>query len=550
MFRNTFVGISQLLNNKLKTEVNVKCDSCLTVQMNFLKRAVTSILRRPGKSVILLLLVFILGTVIMGAISAKGAIANTDANLRRRMLLIVSIDFDWVDFDAASADLATRPRLNSANIHSIGALDYVEFYDFMLRLQLRSSELELFSPNGMEFIGGTRVIRMEGEPMWFNLRGTSSTNMVQFDQDIMTLVQGNQFSESDMVASGDRSVAIVSQEFATTNDLSIGSVIELSYFALFPHEDGGWGWRGADTWADENIYAQLGMEFEIIGLFEIAENPDHNPALGPDWERVDRLNDIFVPNWTLEDIRRRIHNAEITVWDALDYEAPEWVQNRVIDDEYIPIQTLPMFIINDPANIESFREMAQDLLPEFHYFEVLTSTFDDIVSSMETIQGIADWVLWASIGATLLILSLLITLFLFDRRYEMGVYLALGEKKGKIISQILMEVVLTSLIGITLAVFAGHFISSTVSRSMLENELRAEQSDDVWVGGWPQSSVFDDIGIPRRDMSIDEMMEAFEVSLNANTILLFYGIGFGAVVLSTVVPVIYIVKLKPKKVLM
>ena len=62
--------------------------------MNFLKRATISILRRLSKSIILLLLVFILGTVIAGAISVQGAINNTSANLRRQMRPIVSIELD------------------------------------------------------------------------------------------------------------------------------------------------------------------------------------------------------------------------------------------------------------------------------------------------------------------------------------------------------------------------------------------------------------------------------------------------------------------------
>jgi len=73
----------------------VLSETHLTVDMNFFKRAMISILRRPVKTLILLLLVLILGTVITGAISVEGAINNTDANLRRQMRPIVSIDLDW-----------------------------------------------------------------------------------------------------------------------------------------------------------------------------------------------------------------------------------------------------------------------------------------------------------------------------------------------------------------------------------------------------------------------------------------------------------------------
>ena len=62
--------------------------------MSFFKRAVTRIKRKAGKTAILLILVFILGSVVVGAIAVHEAITNTDANLRRNILPILSAEFD------------------------------------------------------------------------------------------------------------------------------------------------------------------------------------------------------------------------------------------------------------------------------------------------------------------------------------------------------------------------------------------------------------------------------------------------------------------------
>jgi len=45
------------------------------------------------------------------------------------------------------------------------------------------------------------------------------------------------------------------------------------------------------------------------------------------------------------------------------------------------------------------------------------------------------------------------------------------------------------------------------------------------------------------------MAEAFEV-LSPESIGLFYAIGLGTVILSTLIPVVYVVRLNPKKVLL
>ena len=53
-----------------------------------------------------------------------------------------------------------------------------------------------------------------------------------------------------------------------------------------------------------------------------------------------------------------------------------------------------------------------------------------------------------------------------------------------------------------------------------------------------------------RQMDHEEMLDAFDVSLNANTIVLFFAIGLGTVAVSTVIPVVYITKMNAKKILL
>jgi len=513
--------------------------------------------RRPGKTIILLLLVFILGTVIAGAISVEGAITNTDANLRRNMQPIVTVAFDWealqnsIDWDNVEEgdDPWSREFLTPAIVREIGALPQVNFYDYAIQMWLNSFELE-------EFAGESGMIhREEGVPASMRLRGTSNAEaeMVQLEQGIINLVAGRGFEASELTPGDDRSVALVSQEFANLNNLSLNSTFEIYNFVFVPEEPdehgNTWGVSWAEQFADDNIHAQIGMVFEVVGIYEVPVDPDADP--NNNWERIDSLNFIYTPNWALEDIAQRMVEAELEAWDAVDFENPFASPAQSDDDEEREIEVTPIFVLEDPAYIEEFREAAAEIIPEFHMIADLSSAFDGIASSMETLQNIANWVLYVSVGATLLILSLLITLFLRDRRYEMGVYLALGEKKGRIVAQILLEVVVTSLVGITFSVFIGNIISDTVSTGMLRAQIVSQQNDNFHGMIWtPETDAFRQIGIPMTTMTPDEMMAAFDVSLGFQTIVLFYAVGLGSVVASTIIPVIYVVTLKPKKVLM
>ena len=551
-----------------------KHDSWLATHMNFFKRATTSIIRRPGKTIILLLLVFILGSVIAGAISVNGAINNTDANLRARMPAIATAYFDHEAFNESMNDLInwdevdweagedpwrdfwnSREILTSEHVHAIEQLDYVASADYIIRSWMETFDLERYV---VEIEGGIDIdIGMWGQPdglAGFALFGGSSTELVHVQNNIIYLTQGDPFETSDLVMreNPNRSVAIISEELANLNGLSVGQTFIISRTIPLPLPPGEWFDNWADQFLEENIYAIIELEVEIVGLFDLTDRIT-NPTEDQEEEyrqQADRLNNIYLPNWAIEELDRQAFEATLASWDSVDFEFDpmyHWLPEGDQETEVIPV-----FTLTDPELFDEFGVAAEELLPEYYSLVDMMDSFENVASSMGAMRDIAFWVLWISVGATLLILSLLITLFLRDRRYEMGVYLALGEKKGKIISQILMEVVVTSLIGITFAVFAGHFISSAMSQGMLENQLVAQQNDQDRRPDHfdPGSHAFENIGIPRTEMTPEEMMEAFEITFSFETISLFYIVGLGAVILSTTIPVIYVVTLKPKKVLM
>ena len=523
--------------------------------MNFLKRAMTSVTRRPGKSVILLLLVFILGTVISGAIAVDGAVSNTDANLRRNLRPLVTFEQDWqarneyIEESGLSWEEFPQETLTPSLVREIGALEYVEHFEYSIPVGVQTPDLVEFrfgrEDEGMGWVdsGLTHL----------NLRGTSETELLQVREGVLELVEGRSFTEAELTTVSEVNPVIVSRGFANQNNLSLNSTFEIPVTVNLPHPEGEWMWDPEWDASEESTFAEEIFVFEIIGLVDSAEEVDLEDQSNAGWELRSRaegaLRNLHVPNPVAEAIIQFQSDAWVEMALDLGEELDPWMQMEIQeqqDQEERPVTSV--MVLRDALEIDAFRAEAEELLPEFWRIVDLSNAFGDISSSMETLQGIAGWVLWVSVGATLLILSLLITLFLRDRRYEMGVYLALGEKKGRIISQILLEVVVTAVVGITLAVFTGNMISGAMSQNMLRNELIAaqQQQDNSFGMEWNE---FSELGF-NQEMSIDEMMDAFDVSLNMETIGLFYAVGLGAAIFSTIVPVVYVVTLNPKKVLM
>jgi len=512
--------------------------------MKFYKRAITSIKRKPGKTLILFLLIAILGSVISGAIAVEGAISNTEANLRRSMRPIVSFDLDGeaLQREIEASGEERFDLMTVEMVHQLGRLPYVAHYDYSIFTELGTDELQDYRGEH----GGMMMVGVDGEAVrwgWFHIRGTSLAEPQDMRENLIELTSGMIFSDDHLSASDDAFPVLISNGVALENDLGIGSVFTIDRTVYRPIMDGDWDRERTE----EDIFAQITFEFEVVGLFDPLQSEIVNPNNPDDvWEVEHRMrqlnNNIYVPNFAAERIQRFEIDTQFEM-EALYFDAPD----SPFGDNPQLFQTV--MLLHDIDDLENFRNTAMAIIPDLWYVTDLTGSFSEITTSMSAIQEIADWILIISIGATLLILSLLITLFLKDRRHEIGVYLVIGERKIKIISQILIEVVTISIAAMVVALLVGHFISSSISTTMIRNEL--ETPSYTWNhSNWETGlNALETMGLDT-SLTFDEMIAAFDVSLSSEVITHFFAIGIGAVILSTVIPVLYIVFLKPKKVLL
>ena len=63
--------------------------------MNFLKRAFLSLSRRKGKSLILLVIIFILSNVMAGSIAIGQASNNVEKTIKLQLGANASVELDW-----------------------------------------------------------------------------------------------------------------------------------------------------------------------------------------------------------------------------------------------------------------------------------------------------------------------------------------------------------------------------------------------------------------------------------------------------------------------
>ncbi|SFL38270.1 putative ABC transport system permease protein [Gracilibacillus orientalis] len=471
--------------------------------MNFLKRGLLSITRRKGKSLILLAVLFILGNVIAGAISISQATANVEESIKDKLGTAATVELDYEELESMDESEMMNfeiQNLDEELINQIGELPYVKYYDYNTTTYLASEEIDSY--NGMEEEDGEYI--EQGMGMEFQLKGVNYAPVLDIEEGKSNLVEGRVFTEEEI--ENGTPVAIISKKLAEKNNIQVGDTLSLMN-QIYEFSESG----------EEEITDSRDVPLEVVGIFEPQTvNTDSENQEQADFMDMELQNTIYVAN---EIVSQEI---KYSVGDQAEYE-----------DYFIPA-----FVLNKPEDAEAFEEEVTPLLPELFIVRHATDSYESIAAPIESMSTLSKYVLIVSIITTILIIGLVVLLFLRDRKHELGIYLSLGESRIRVIGQIVTEVLIVSIIGMTLSLFTGNLLAQTVSDSMIDNDNNNQREEQMYYSEM------------QTDLTTDDVLEAYEVNLTGEFILLFYAVGIITILLSTLIPLIYIIRLNPKKIMM
>ena len=479
--------------------------------MRILKRSFLSIYRLPFKSLLLFVLIFITSTLVSGAFFTRQAIINTDINLRRQMPSIVTIEQDQTMLSDDGLNLFLPPEI----IRQIGDLEYIHSFDYSIDISWGVSSRALTPWQRPDF----PVLSSDYDEqlgLRLRIRGVEQANFLDGRSDFLTLVQGNSFDASRMNAYDAPYPALISSGLSRANNLSIGSIIEAEILL--------YEWVGNERIIldETNVFP-----LEVIGIFE--------PIL-PEIENTDDLDDMFQATVRESTIHHRIYvpNAVAYLMFETRTENPQEVNDIFFHN---------FFVLNDPMDLVNLVQEVENLDGNWQVTDLSTG-FSEISASMESLSNIADYILWGGIASSLAIFSLLILLTLRERKQEMGIYLALGERKFFLILQLMLEIILIASLAMTLSLFVGNVFSRRISTQMLRQNMQVELENDTQI-----FNPLEELGY-HFDLTPDEMMMAYEVGFDFESILVFYGVGILTILFSTLLFTVEVIRLNPKKLLM
>jgi len=391
------------------------------------------------------------------------------------------------------------------------------------------------------------------------LRGVYQTELLDMRMGLLEISEGRMFTGEELSTNDfSHSVALISRELADLNNVEIGMVITFKIL-LFNVDH--------NLSPLETIFFRETFTLEIVGIFDTHLSDDVMQVesilnLPPDASREIELNHrknlIHVPysvanhiqqTWLSQEIARLIDFGE-------EYDSP-LINSTREESTRFRYDSL-VFVLKDPMMIEDFEIAIQPHLPENWKVVNLSSAYYEISVAMENIRWLAGNVLLVSIVASILILTLLILILINDRKQEIGIYLALGEKRSVITLQILSEIWLIGLVAISLSLVVGNILATEISHMLIYNDTSSlvdARSLNLNSLNWeflPSSlhHVHSLQWFSTGRMEVDEMMAFYDVSLDGVVITQFYLISVGIILVVTALPVLYITRLNPKKILM
>lgn len=185
--------------------------------------------------------------------------------------------------------------------------------------------------------------------------------------------------------------------------------------------------------------------------------------------------------------------------------------------------------IGSPEQAEQLHAEAKRLLGGKSFeFRVNDKAFKDQVRPIQRIGAFAGLIVWVIVLAGALILALIVTLQIRERRSELGLLLAMGEKKWKLIGQHAVEVGAVALPAVAVAALAGQLAGQSVGDAVLGDQ-----------GGKP----------PAVSGAQDAEIEPPEVRVELATVGKVAGISLGISLVATLIPGVGILRMHPRSIL-
>lgn len=477
---------------------------------NMIKRSWLSIVRKPGRAVLIALLLFAMANLVLSSLAIKSAVAESMDYAKSALggSVYLQADIEKIRAEQAQSGTATtpgtspqfvRPTTSLSMVQSIADSEYVKDYTYSISAQAKTNGFTPLESQSSGFSGmrgggsGAETVepQLTGD---ISIQGINAYAFITGVQnETMKLSSGEYFDEN----SNDQ--AIISYDLAASNGLEVGDKITM-----------------------QNTYDSMAHQVAIVGIYDLTgEELFGNPA-----------NTVYMNTAT-----------------AAKYFSGESYNNGDFNVQNV------RFELTDAEHKDAFIAQANEKFPNLESENLLlsidTSAYDQMVGPIESVGSFATTIFWVVVIASVAIISLIVTINVKDRRYEMGVLLSLGATKLNVAAQILVELLVIGTVALVASVGTGTLVAKSMSEGLLANQMSlSEQQEEQNFGRPSRGGGFGGrTNNPASSQSDVEAIDSINVNATPSDFALLFAIGYGVIILALILPTWNIVKYQPKTIL-
>ena len=511
---------------------------------NMVKRSWLSIKRKPSRSIILVVVLFVMANMLLATIAIKNSVSSATKYAKEQIGGTVYLQPDTTALRAAqeksssssttSTTKITAPTISEDLAKGIANSPYIKDYTYSVvtsanadgytvvqtaqnerEQQFKSAldnaknqtqeQVDQFNSSRDSFnkeqsSGSSSRKTGEGSSRFnfnFNLnfsdpsltRGDTAiqgVNSFAFISDVengnMKIVDGKSFDEST------KNGVVISKELADANSLKVGSTIKFKTTATAANE----------------------LSFTVVGIYENStEDFNTNTVYTNITSAKQFMTDDQLKNLSLQNVRYYLTSAE------------------------------------DKDAFLTAAEKKYNLSSKYLKLDIDDSSYETMVGPIEHVGSFATTVFWIVAAATVAIITLIVVINVKDRRYEMGVLLSLGAKRMNIIGQIFIELIVVGTIGFVLSLGTSHFIAQKMGDALLAQQVASSKT----AAADPTEQRGANARPGRFNQTETKQIDTINVSAGIAEYALLFGIGYLILVVAMIFPSINMLRYQPKTIL-
>lgn len=483
---------------------------------------------RKGRSVLQLIIFTVVCVLILSGFTIQSA-ADKASELAREQLggtVTLTVDrekqMQAMRDEAASSDSSStesKPQFESSPIdvsdaNELAKLNHVASYNYYSSTQAlasgfdpiessgdtssssdeTSTTTETQGPGGGQ--GGPQMVDAD-----LSISGLlDSATSTDFEAGTSELTSGVAITSADK----DKNVAMVEENLAEENDWKVGDSFTV-------------------TSSDGNTKVTL----KIVGIYKTT---DSGSDMAQNFSFLNPYNKVYVPYTVANTIKgsnykNTVDSAVYTMDDAANISAFEKEAKKV-----------------DSIDWDTFKLDANDTL------------YQQMIGPINSVASFSKNVVYIVSIAGALILGLLVMMQVRDRKYEMGVLLAIGEKRGKLIAQFFVEILIVALVSFGLAAASSHYVAQLAGNQLLAQQNSSTNetttsTENRGPGGGGQGGP-GGFGESVSNLTKNtEQIKELDIQVTLEDMLKMGGIGIGIAFISVLLPAALVLRMNPKTIL-